>query len=62
MYTGCCVIFIYAKLSWPLHNSKLEFLCQDLFSRVVFHQLTGKKKRKSASSSKVKVVFEESHV
>ena len=56
------VVCIYAKRSWPLRNSKLEFLCQDLFTRVVCHQLTGKQKRKTASSSKVKAVFEESHV
>ena len=29
---------------------------------MVCHQLTGKQKRKSASSSKVKVVFEESRI
>ena len=55
-----CLIYS-AKRSWPLHHSKLKFSIQDLFTRVVRQQMTGKKKTNSASGGKVKVVSKESH-
>ena len=61
-HTSCCVVVIFGKVSWPLHHLKFKLSCQDLFTRVVREEMNGKKIRKSAGGSKVKVVFEELHI
>ena len=61
-HTSCCVVVIFGKVSWPLHHLKFKSSSQDLFKRVVREEMNGKKIRKSASGSKVKVVFEELHI